>query len=137
VRGAKSPTRFDSQPATGEPQGCVRRGRPGAKSPPRGFLRVPPRRQGFVASLARPGGNITGLGHWEAGMGGKWLELLKEIAPDVEHVAVVFNPVTAPYFRLFLPTMEAAARSLAVTLTESPVHEAAEIERASGSRRAT
>jgi putative tryptophan/tyrosine transport system substrate-binding protein len=86
--------------------------------------------QGFVASLARPGGNITGLGHWEPGMGGKWLELLKETAPHLKHVAVVFNPVTAPYFRLFLPTMEVAARSLAVMLTLSPVHEAAEIERA-------
>ena len=86
--------------------------------------------QGFIASLARPGGNITGLGHWEPGMGGKWLELLKEIAPHVEHVAVVFNPVTAPYFRLFLPTMEAAAHSLAVRLRVNPVHQTADIERA-------
>jgi putative ABC transport system substrate-binding protein len=86
--------------------------------------------QGFVASLARPGGNITGFGHWESTMGGKWLELLKETAPHVKHVAVVFNPVTAPYFGLFLPTMEAAARSLAVTLTVSQVHDMAETERA-------
>jgi putative tryptophan/tyrosine transport system substrate-binding protein len=86
--------------------------------------------QGFVASLARPGGNSTGLGHWESAMGGKWLELLKEIASRVEHVTVMFNPMTVPYFKLFLPSMETAARSLNVTLTESRVHEAAEIEHA-------
>ena len=86
--------------------------------------------QGFVASLARPGGNSTGFGHWESTMGGKWLELLKETAPHLKHVAVVFNPLTATYSGLFLPTMEAAARSLAMTLTVSPIHDTAEIERA-------
>jgi putative ABC transport system substrate-binding protein len=86
--------------------------------------------QGFVASLARPGGNITGLGHWESTMGAKWLELLMETAPQVKRVAVVFNPVTATYSRLFLPTMEAAAASLAVTLIINQVHDMAETERA-------
>jgi hypothetical protein len=73
--------------------------------------------QGFIASLGRPGGNSTGFGHWQSAMGGKWLEVLKETAPELTHVAVVFNPDTAPYSGLFLPTMEAA---IAVTLTVSP-----------------
>jgi len=86
--------------------------------------------QGFVASLARPGGNSTGFGHWQSTMGGKWLELLKETAPEVTHVSVVFNPDTATYAGLFLPTMEAAAHSLAVPLTVSPIHDSAGMERA-------
>jgi putative tryptophan/tyrosine transport system substrate-binding protein len=51
---------------------------------------------GFVTSLARPGGNITGFINFEDAMGGKWLELLKEIAPAVKHAAIMFNPDTAP-----------------------------------------
>jgi putative ABC transport system substrate-binding protein len=85
--------------------------------------------QGFIASLARPGGNITGFGHWQPTMGGKWLEILKEIAPEVAHVAVVFNPDTATYSGLFLPTMRAAAQSVSVRLTESRIHDTAEMER--------
>jgi len=86
--------------------------------------------QGLVASLARPGGNSTGFGHWQSTMGGKWLELLKEIAPQVTHVAVVFNPDTATYSGLFLPTMETAAQSLAVMQTISPIRDSAGMERA-------
>ena len=86
--------------------------------------------QGFIASLSRPGGNSTGFGHWQPTMGGKWLEILKETAPLVTHVAAVFNPDTATYSGLFLPTMEAAAHSLAVTLTVSPIHNTAGMERA-------
>jgi putative tryptophan/tyrosine transport system substrate-binding protein len=85
--------------------------------------------QGFIASLARPGGNSTGFAHWQPTMGGKWLEILKETAPGVAHVAVVFNPDTAAYFRLFLPTMQAAAQSSSVRLTESPIHDSAEMDR--------
>ena len=86
--------------------------------------------QGFIASLARPGGNSTGFGHWQSAMGGKWLEVLKETAPELTHVAVVFNPDTAPYSGLFLPTMQAAAHSIAVTLTVSPIHDTAGMEHA-------
>src|SRR5262245_51479365 len=86
--------------------------------------------QGFVASLARPGGNITGLAHWESSMGAKWLELLMETAPQVKRVAVVFNPVTATYSGLFLRTMEAAAASLAMTLSVNQIRDMAETERA-------
>jgi putative ABC transport system substrate-binding protein len=70
---------------------------------------------GFVPSLPRPGGNITGFGNQEPSMGGKWLGLLAEIAPTVKRAAMMFNPDTAPYVRsYFLPSFEAAARSLKV-----------------------
>ena len=86
--------------------------------------------QGYVASLARPGGNITGFTNYEAGMAGKWLEMLKEVAPTLDRVALVFNPETAPYYPLFVHSLEAAGRSLAVEVSASPVRNDAEIERA-------
>jgi putative ABC transport system substrate-binding protein len=90
---------------------------------------VDPVGQGFVASLPHPGGNITGFINIEAGMTGKWLELLTEIAPSVKRVAIMFNPDTAPHVRsYFLPSIEAAARSLKVELIAAPVHDDAEIE---------
>jgi putative ABC transport system substrate-binding protein len=64
--------------------------------------------QGFVPSLARPGGNVTGFSAEEASMGGKWLELLKELAPRVRRIAVIYNPQTAPYAPMFFPAMQAA-----------------------------
>jgi putative tryptophan/tyrosine transport system substrate-binding protein len=65
---------------------------------------------GFIAGLARPGGNITGLGWMEPTMGGKWLELLRDMVPDVKSVAAMFNPQTASYVRsYYLPSFEAAA----------------------------
>jgi putative ABC transport system substrate-binding protein len=86
---------------------------------------------GFVASLSRPGANITGFINLEATMGGKWLELLKEIAPSVKRVAAMFNPDTAPGGgSYFLPSFNAAARSLNVTTVAASVHSDAEIETA-------
>jgi putative ABC transport system substrate-binding protein len=86
---------------------------------------------GFVASLPRPGGNITGFTNIEAGMGGKWQELLTEIAPGVKRVAAMFNPDTAPYITsYFLPSFEAAARSIKVEPIALRVHSDAEIEMA-------
>jgi len=86
---------------------------------------------GFVASLFRPGANITGFINLEPTLGGKWLELLKEIAPSIERVAIMFNPDTAPKGGLyFLPSFEAAARSLNVTPITTPVHSEAEMETA-------
>jgi putative tryptophan/tyrosine transport system substrate-binding protein len=82
---------------------------------------------GFVASLARPGGNLTGVLNYEAGVVGKWLEMLKEIAPRVERVALVANPKTSPY-DYFLRAAEAAATSLAIRILPSPVTTAANIE---------
>jgi putative ABC transport system substrate-binding protein len=86
---------------------------------------------GFVASLPRPGGNITGFINIEAAMGGKWLELLKEVAPGLRRVAIMFNPDTAPGGgSYFLGPFEAAARTLAVEPTQARVHSDAEIETA-------
>jgi ABC-type uncharacterized transport system substrate-binding protein len=86
--------------------------------------------QGLVSSLARPGGDSTGFGLEEPNMGGKWLDLLKAIAPRVARVAVMFNPDTAPYAPLFLPAMEAAGLSLSVELIASPVRTDTDIEQA-------
>jgi putative ABC transport system substrate-binding protein len=84
---------------------------------------------GFVASLPRPGGNITGFIDTEASMAGKWLELLIEIAPGVKRAAIMFNPDTAPgRGSYFLPSFEAAARSLKVASIAAPVHSDIEIE---------
>jgi putative ABC transport system substrate-binding protein len=84
---------------------------------------------GFVASLSRPGGNLTGFIHMEASLGGKWLELLTEIAPGVKRATIMFNPDTAPYARsYYLPSFEAAARSFKVAPIVAPVHSEAEIE---------
>jgi putative ABC transport system substrate-binding protein len=82
---------------------------------------------GFVASLARPGGNITGLLYYEASIAGKWLAILKEIAPRLTRAALVANPNTTPY-DYFLRGAEAAAPSLAIELLPSPVENAADIE---------
>jgi putative ABC transport system substrate-binding protein len=84
--------------------------------------------QGFVTSLDHPGGHITGFTAFEFSMGGKWMELLKEIAPSIRHVAVLFNPETAPYFPLFMGSIETAAASFGVEPTSAPVHDLAEIE---------
>jgi putative tryptophan/tyrosine transport system substrate-binding protein len=84
---------------------------------------------GFVASLPRPGGNITGFINIEAAIGGKWLELLTEIAPGVKRVAMMFNPDTAPGGgSYYLPAFEAAARLSNVEPIRAPVHSDAEIE---------
>ena len=66
---------------------------------------------GFVASFPRPGGNVTGFINMEPTMAGKWLELLKEIAPRVARVAFLFNPATAPYAEYYLNPFKAAAAS--------------------------
>src|SRR5262249_45513251 len=76
-----------------------------------------------------PGGNLTGFINIEAGMGGKWLELLNEIAPGIERVAIMFSPdtTTAAYY---MPSLEAAARSRGVTPVAVPVRSEADIETA-------
>jgi putative ABC transport system substrate-binding protein len=68
--------------------------------------------QGFVASVGRPGGNLTGFSQFEFSLGGKWLDLLKQAAPSLTRVAVMFNPDTGPYSKFFMPVIEAAAVSL-------------------------
>ena len=85
--------------------------------------------QGLVSNLARPGGNLTGFTNFEFSIGTKWLETLKELAPRVTRVALVFNPETAPFADLFRRPVEAAAPSFAVTPISAAVRDAAEIER--------
>ena len=86
--------------------------------------------QGFVTSLARPGGNVTGFSNFEALIGGKWLQLLKEIAPQVSSVGVLYNPETAPYYRLYLQSIEAAAPSFSMNVRAMVVLSPGEIESA-------
>jgi len=83
---------------------------------------------GFVASVARPGGNLTGLLHYEEGISGKWLALLKEIAPRLVRAALVANPKN-PVYDYFVRSANAAAALLAIELVRSPVENAADIDR--------
>ena len=83
---------------------------------------------GFVASLPNPGGNITGFINMEASLSGKWVELIREIAPHVSRMAILFNPQTAPFAKYYLDTFRSAAAALSVELIEAPVHSPAEIE---------
>jgi putative ABC transport system substrate-binding protein len=85
---------------------------------------------GIVQSLARPGGNATGVFALELSMGGKWLELLKEIVPDLRRVAVIFNPDTGPLAPLYLHSVETAATLFSIEVTGISVHETSDIERA-------
>jgi putative ABC transport system substrate-binding protein len=88
-----------------------------------------PLNNGYVAELAHPGGHITGFTNFEATMGGKWIELLKKIAPGTTRVGVIFNPDTAPGGGgFFLKSVEASAPSLAAKVISCPVHSDAEIE---------
>jgi putative tryptophan/tyrosine transport system substrate-binding protein len=83
---------------------------------------------GFVTNYPRPGGNVTGFTGFEFSLGSKWLELLKEIAPQVTRATLIFNPETAPY-AVFLPPAETAAASFGMTVAAAPVHNTFEIER--------
>jgi putative ABC transport system substrate-binding protein len=85
-----------------------------------------PDASGIVGRLDRPSGNITGFAMLEASMGGKWLELLSEIAPGLKRAVILFNPDTAPV-SVFMPSLETAARSLKVALIVAPAHSDAEI----------
>jgi putative ABC transport system substrate-binding protein len=83
---------------------------------------------GFVASLPRPGGNATGFTVMEPTMSGKWLELLKEIAPRVNRAAFLFNPATAPYVDYYLNPFKAASASFRMDVVLAPVHDRAELD---------
>jgi putative tryptophan/tyrosine transport system substrate-binding protein len=83
---------------------------------------------GFVESFARPGGNATGFVNYEDSVAGKWLGLLKELAPQTSRVSIPFNPKTAPQSGYYLKLLEAAAPSLALTLKAVQVSNAGEIE---------
>jgi putative ABC transport system substrate-binding protein len=95
------------------------------------FARVAdPVATGLVARLDRPSGNITGFADFEASLGGRWLELLSEIAPGLKRAAILFNPDTTPTASSFMSSFETAARSLKVVTITAPVHSDAEIETA-------
>ena len=83
---------------------------------------------GFVKSLANPGGKITGFIDIGASLSGKWLELMRAIAPRVTRIALLFNPQTAPFARYYLDTFRAAAAAFAIDPIEAPVRTKAEAE---------
>jgi putative ABC transport system substrate-binding protein len=85
---------------------------------------------GFIASLARPGGNITGVMQYEPSVTGKWLAMLKEIAPQLGRAAFVVNPKTAPYYSYYLRTAESLSQSLGIELVPTLFENATEIQRA-------
>jgi putative ABC transport system substrate-binding protein len=100
-----------------------------AQSIPIVFVQIPdPVSAGFISSLARPGGNMTGFTSFEPTIGGKWLGLLKEAAPPVRQVVVLNNPF-APGWSVVFRGMETLAPSLGVQVTDAPVSDAGEIER--------
>src|SRR6266545_1089878 len=84
--------------------------------------------QGFVANMTKPGGNITGFSMYEVAIGSKWLDLLKEVAPGLARVALMFNPETSPQSQFFMRSIEAAAPSLGVQSVAVPVRATADIE---------
>jgi putative ABC transport system substrate-binding protein len=90
---------------------------------------VDPVASGIVPRLNQPGGNITGFGLYEPSLGGKWLELLSEIAPALKRAAIMFNP-DRPTASAYMPSLETAARSLKVAPIVAPVHSDVEIETA-------
>ena len=87
-----------------------------------------PVEQGFVTNVTLPGGNLTGFSTFEFSVGGKWLELLKEIAPGLSRVGVMFNPDTSPQSKFFMRSIEAAAPSHGVQAVVVPVRTTADIE---------
>src|SRR6516165_6486930 len=89
-----------------------------------------PVEQGFVSSLAHPGGNITGFMFIDFQMVGKWLEMLKEAAPGVSRAILMFNPNTGPHYYVYLRSFEAMSRSIAVDVTAAPVRDTTEVEEA-------
>ncbi len=87
--------------------------------------------EGFVASLAHPGGNITGFHNSEASIGGKWFELLGQVAPRLKRVAMIYNPDTAPgHGKYYMPDFDAAARAAQVIPVPAAVHTVADLEAA-------
>jgi ABC-type uncharacterized transport system substrate-binding protein len=95
------------------------------------FLQVSdPVAQGFVSDLTRPGANTTGFGAFEFSQGAKWLDLLKQIAPSLRSIFIIFNPDTSPQSKFFQHSIEAAGPSFGVEVVAAPVHTDTEIESA-------
>jgi putative ABC transport system substrate-binding protein len=85
--------------------------------------------QGFVNSLAHPGGNLTGFSNFEPSIGSKWLQLLKDVAPSVTNVTVMFNPQTSPFNAMWMRSIEAAAPAFGVIAVQGSVHNDEDIRR--------
>jgi putative ABC transport system substrate-binding protein len=95
------------------------------------FLSVTdPMGQGLVSSLSHPGENITGFADFEVSLGTKWLEILKQIVPGVRRVTAIFNPETAPYYGLYLQSIDAGTSLLGIESIPIQVHSEADIENA-------
>jgi putative tryptophan/tyrosine transport system substrate-binding protein len=84
---------------------------------------------GIVSSLSNPGGNATGFTNFEFSMGGKWLQILKEVAPDIKRTAIIFNPEVAPFSDGYIRTFRAGAESLSVDAILAPIHDVDQLER--------
>jgi putative tryptophan/tyrosine transport system substrate-binding protein len=84
--------------------------------------------QGFVANVTKPGGNLTGFSQYEFSIGSKWVELLKDIAPSIARVAVIFNPDTSPQSKFFMRSIENVGPSFGLQVITIPVRATAEIE---------
>jgi putative ABC transport system substrate-binding protein len=91
---------------------------------------VDPIGSGLIANLARPGGNFTGLIHFEPSMAGKWLGMLKEVAPSVARVAILYSPETLPSHSVYEDAVRAVAPSFAITPFAAPASNPTEIQRA-------
>jgi putative tryptophan/tyrosine transport system substrate-binding protein len=87
-----------------------------------------PVERGFVASLARPGGNLTGFTNFEPSVGGRWLGLLKEVAPKLARSGTMFHPDAAPHAPFFMRSIETASQALGITTSAVPVRTDADVE---------
>jgi putative ABC transport system substrate-binding protein len=86
--------------------------------------------QGFVANVSHPGGNLTGFSNFDPDIGGKWLQVLKDVSPSVTHVTVMFNPRTSPYNALWVQAIERAAPGFQVSVSQASVQSDEDIRNA-------
>jgi putative ABC transport system substrate-binding protein len=86
--------------------------------------------QGFVASVSRPGGNLTGFSNFDPDIGSRWLQVLKDVAPSVTHLTVMFNPRTSPYNALWMQAIERTAPSFQVSVSQASVQSDKDIRNA-------
>ena len=87
-----------------------------------------PLTQGFVSDMRKPGGNVTGFSFFEFSLGGKWLDMLKQVAPGLKRIAAMYNPSTVPYFKFYGPIFDMAATSLDVQVIALPILTDTDIE---------